>query len=85
MSLIILAIIDEKYAYSAFINKPKTSDKKLFTLRHERLIVHQIKIEPRLSALKIRDTVEKYYNITYNPETVQSILRNNAFNRRIAR
>lgn len=67
------------------INKPKISPKKLFSERQERWIVNQIKINPRLSAPKLRDMVEKHFNISCNAETVRRVLRNNGLNGRIAR
>lgn len=66
-------------------NKPKISTKKLFSERQERWIVNQIKINPRLSAPKLRDMVEKHFNISCNAETIRRVLRKDGVNGRIAR
>ena len=57
------------------INKPKISPKKLFTERQERWLVNQVKINPRLSAPKLRDMAEKHFQISCNAETIRRVLR----------
>lgn len=67
------------------VNKPKISTKKLFSVRQERWILKQIKTDPRLSAPKLRDMVQKQYNIICNAETIRRVLRKDGLNGRIAR
>lgn len=67
------------------VNKPKISPRRLFTVRQERWIVNQVKTNPRLSAPKLRDMVQKHFDVSCNAETIRRVLRNNGLNGRIAR
>lgn len=78
--------IIERYKQENRINsKTRISPKKIFTPHDERWIVRKIRENPKLSAPKLTNEVEKYLGKKVNPETVRRVLRKENFNGRVAR
>ena len=66
-------------------NRPRKAPNKKFNEHDERWIRRKIKENPRLSAPKLTNEVEKYLGKSANPETVRRILRKQNFHGRTAR
>ncbi|CAK9810994.1 Transposable element Tcb1 transposase [Anthophora plagiata] len=62
-----------------------TTPNKKFNAYDERWIVRKLKENPKLSAPKLSNKVEKYLQKSVNPETVRRVLRKNNFHGRTAR
>lgn len=66
-------------------NKSRLAANKIFTEREERWIVREIANNPKKSAPKMRDEVERQFGKRCNPETIRRILRKNNLHGRTAR
>lgn len=66
-------------------NKSRVAPNKVFNVREERWIVREIANNPKKSAPKLRDEVERQFGKRCNPETIRRVLRKNNLNGRTAR
>ncbi|GBN87099.1 hypothetical protein AVEN_253141-1 [Araneus ventricosus] len=66
-------------------NALKSGAPHKITSRNRSFIMHKIKKNPRLSAVKLTTKLEKRFAIKVNPETVRRVIRSYVYNSRVAR
>ncbi|XP_049317004.1 uncharacterized protein LOC125779778 [Bactrocera dorsalis] len=78
--------IIERFVHEGRIqNKGRNAPNKMFNERYERLIVHKIKENPRLSVQKLTTKIQEELVKSFCAETVRRVLRAHDFNARVAR
>lgn len=75
-----------RFKKTGFIDKKGRSGRpRKFNDREERWIVRKMKINPKLSAVKLRAQAEKRFGKVTSVETIRNILRKNNFHGRVPR
>ncbi|GFX67595.1 transposable element Tc1 transposase [Trichonephila clavipes] len=68
-------IIKKFLAEGNSLNKPRTGRPPIFTHRERRMIVGNVKKNPKISATKLATDVKNNFAKTCNPETIRRVLR----------
>lgn len=66
-------------------NKYRKSPNKIFTESDERWIIRKVQADPKISAPKLANKVEKYLHKSVSPQTIRNVLKKNGLNGRVAR
>lgn len=81
----IKGIIDRFGSTKTLENQPKTGRPSVLKARNKRFIIRKIKINPKVSAQKVTEDLEKYQRLKVSSETVRKAIRDNGFHSRTAR
>ncbi|GFX23850.1 transposable element Tc1 transposase [Trichonephila clavipes] len=75
-------IIEKLQAEGNTLNKPRTGRPPIFTDRERRIIVGNVKKNPKISAPKLTTDVKNNFAKSCNPKTIRRVLRKAAYHGR---